>query len=172
MKWTPDKVAYLVAEYPHGDTSVIAKHLGVSERRVMVKACELGVKKHRDAKRVWTRGTGKGTGFGDDPGRFNRGKPSPRRMPLGATFTTAKGEVFVKVAMTGDKATDWKLKHRVDWEKKNGRALRSDEVVRPDGTVATKKDIINEISLHNYPREIGQMYRAIGHITRAIRKTK
>lgn len=172
MRWTPDKVAYLVAAYPRGDTADIAKHLGVSERRVMVKACELGVKKHRDAKRVWTRGTGKGTGFGADPGRYNRGKPSPKRQAIGSTFTSAKGEVFVKVAMTGNKNVDWKLKHRVDWEKKNGRALLPDEVVRPDGTLATKQDIINEISLHNYPREIGQMYRAIGHLTRAIRKSK
>lgn len=165
-------MAYLTREYPHGDTAVIAKHLGVSERRVMVKACELGVKKHRDAKRVWTRGTGKGTGFGDDPGRHNRGKPSPKRQAIGSTFTTARGEVFVKVAMTGRKNADWRLKHRVDWEKANGRALQPDEVVRPDGTLATKQDIINEISLHNYPPEIGQMYRAIGHITRAIRKAK
>lgn len=185
-KWTPAKIATLRALYPNTDTHEVAAATGMTHRACMVKACELKIKKERGAKRTWTAHTKLPPtwGFGEDPGRYNRGKPSPRRQPLGAEFVTLKDETFVKVALTGKKNHDWRLKQRVVWEKHNGRKLEPQEVISfRDGdafnfdpsnlVLRTKEEVILDNSIHNLPREIAELHRAKGQIIRAVRrKTK
>ena len=183
MQWTEERKALLRAMYPGHDTAVVARRLGCTERAVRVKACELKVRKRKEAKRTWTAHTKLpgNWGFASDPGKYTRGKPSPLRKPLGAEFVTARDETFVKVAMTGDKNRDWRRKVHVVWEKANGRALRPGEVVTfvdgdkfnfsPDNLqLRTQGDVVQSNSIHNLPKEIAMLYRAKGQITRAARR--
>ena len=182
-KWTPDKIAKLRALYPNTDTHEVAALVGMTHRACMVKACELKIKKERSAKRTWTAHTKLPStwGFGKDPGKYTRGRPSPNRMPLGSEFISKKGEVYVKVAMTGKKNLDWRLKQRVVWEKHNGRKLEPQEVIsfRDGGAfnfdpsnlvLRTKEEVILGNSIHNQPREIAELHRAKGQIIRAVRR--
>lgn len=184
-KWTPEKIATLRALYPTTDTHEVAALVGMSHRACMVKACELKIKKEKHAKRTWTAHTELPPtwGFGKDPGKYTRGRPSPNRRPVGSEFTSKKGEVYVKVAMTGRNNEDWRRKSHVVWEQYNGRKLRADEVVSfldgdstnlsPENLVVkTKREIMADNSLHNYPKEIGDMYRAVGQIKRAVNRSK
>ena len=182
-KWTPAKIATLRELCPNTDTHEIAAALGVTHRACMVKACELGVKKRREAKRTWTHHAQLPStwGFGKDPGKYTRGKPSPNRQPLGSEFVSKKGEVYVKVAMTGRKNADWRRKAHVEWEKHNRRELQPHEVIGfADGNTTnleadnlllrTKEEVILSNSIHNLPREIADLHRAKGQIIRAIRR--
>lgn len=184
-KWTPAKIAKLRVLYPNTDTHEVAATLGMTHRACMVKACELKIKKERSAKRTWTAHTKlpSSWGFGKDPGKYTRGRPSPNRVPIGSEFISKKGEVYVKVAMTGEKNKDWRRKSHVVWEQHNGRALGDDEVVSfldgdttnlsPSNLVArTKQEVMADNSLHNYPKEIVEMYQAVGQITRAVNRSK
>ena len=182
-KWTPGKIATLRALYPTTDTHEVAAALGMSHRACLVKACELKIKKEKHAKRTWTAHTKLPStwGFGKEPGKYTAGKPSPRCQPLNAEFVTLKDETFVKVALTGKKNHDWRLKQRVVWEQHNGRKLEPQEVISfRDGDafnfdpsnlmLRTKEEVILDNSIHNLPREIADLHRAKGQITRAIRR--
>lgn len=182
MRWTPERKALLRALYPDHDTALVAAALGCSERMVRVKACELKVRKKPEAKRVWTRGTGKGTGFGPDPGAWNRGKPSPNRAQIGAEFVSSKGEVYVKVSQTGKKSADWRRKAHVVWERHNPPLTPGEVLSFVDGdsrnctienlTLRTKAEVMQQNSLHSLPRVIADLYRAKGQIVRAARRKK
>lgn len=182
-KWTPEKIALLRALYPSTDTHEVAAKTGMTHRACMVKACELKIKKRREAKRTWTHHAQLPStwGFGKDPGKYTRGKPSPNRQPLGSEFVSKKGEVYVKVAMTGCKSTDWRRKAHIEWEKHNGRELQPHEVIGfADGNTTnfeadnlllrTKEEVMLSNSIHNLPREIADLHRAKGQIIRAIRR--
>lgn len=185
-KWTPIKVAKLRELYPNTDTHEVAALIGMTHRACMVKACELKIKKERSAKRTWTAHTELPPtwGFGKDPGKYTRGRPSPNRVPIGSEFVSKKGEVYVKVAMTGKKNQDWRRKSHVTWEQHNGRKLEPQEVISfRDGdafnfspsnlVLRTKEEVILDNSIHNLPREIAELHRAKGQIIRAVRrKTK
>jgi len=183
MRWTPERIALLRARYPVCDTAEVAAALGCTERAVRIKACELKVKKRAEAKRVWTRGGHPNCkGFGRDPGEWNRGKPSPKRAPIGTEFVSNRGEVYVKVALTGQKNVDWRRKSHVVWERHNPPLAPGQVLSFVDGNrlncaienlaLSTKGQIMQKNSIHSLPRVIADLYRAKGRIVRAARRIK
>ena len=185
-RWTEQQIQALRDEYPSTDTYDLVTKLGFSHRAIMVKASELKVKKLKEAKRTWTAhaklpndwGFGRGNGA-----EYSRGKKARNHKPVGSEFVSNKGETFVKVATTGTKNKDWRRKNRVVWEKHNGRALQPNEIVRhangdtfdfsPHNLVlGSRVDLIHANSLHNHPPQVGDVYRAIGHLRKAINRKK
>lgn len=181
-KWTNKDEATLRALYPVTDTAEVARLLGRSERACRVRAYQLGIRKQASAKRIWTRGNPNvRTWMNEDAARFTRGKPSPKRKPIGSEFVTPGGSVYIKVSATGDISKDWRLKSRVVMEKKLGRPLARSEVVRfkdgdkrnlhPDNlSVVERRQMMAKASVHNLPKDIAGICRARGQITRALRK--
>ena len=95
-KWTNKDEATLRTLYPVTDTAEVARLLGRSERACRVRAYQLGIRKQASAKRIWTRGNPNvRTWMNEDPGRYNRGKPSPRRKPIGSEFVSSRGCVYI-----------------------------------------------------------------------------
>lgn len=182
MKWTDDQIGVLRAMYPTCDTAEVANLLGRTRRACMLKACQLGISKTREGKRTWTAHVQLPStwGFGKDPGRYNRGKPSPNRQPIGSEFVSSKGEVYVKVACTGKKNRDWRRKAHVVWERRHGPLPEGSVISFADGDslncspenlrLSSKAEIMQDNSIHNLPPEIVQLYRAKGQIIRAINR--
>lgn len=168
--------------YPTCDTSEVANMLGRTRRACMMKACELGIRKTREGKRTWTAHVQLPStwGFGKDPGRYNRGKPSPNRQPIGSEFVSSKREIYIKVACTGKKNRDWRRKAHVVWERHHGTIPDGGVITFADGDslncepenlrISSKTDIMQHNSIHNLPPEIVQLYRAKGQIIRAINR--
>lgn len=184
--WTTRQIQILRDEYPNTDTRELVAKLGFSHRAIMVKACELKIKKLKSAKRTWTAHTklpddwGFANGSG---GEYARGKKARTHKPIGSEFVSNRGETYVKVKDTGKKNVDWRRKHHVIWEKHNGRALQPNEIVQhangdtfdfnPHNLVlGSRVDVLNQNSLHNHPPEIGDVYRAIGRLRKTINRKK
>lgn len=159
--------------YPTQDTIDVARALGRSRRACMIKACELGIKKTREGKRTWTAHTQLPATWGAHLAGNQRGKRGWRFQPIGSEFVSSKGEVWIKVAATGNKNTDWKLKPRVVMAAQLGRELEPNEVVTVvDGELhlRTKQDVMQQVSIHNQPKIIRDLYRAKGQVVRAINR--
>src|SRR5690606_21463405 len=119
-------------------------------------------------------------GFGPDPGKWNRGKVSPKRAPIGAEFISSKGEVYIKVAITGKKTVDWRRKSHVVWGKHNPPLKKGEVLTFLDGdktncsidnlALRTKVQVMQENSIHSLPPVIADLCRAKGQIVRAARR--
>lgn len=180
--WTEAEITKLKTMFPRGDIRDIAKAVGRSVRACQIKGTQLGLRKDKDAWVIWTRDHGplpSTWGFGKEPGKYTRGRPSPKKKPIGSEFVTHDGYVIVKVAETGTKNVDWVPKSRHVWEEHHGVTLTDDDVIAfKDGNRLncnidnlehrTKAEHMQANSLHNYPKEIGDCYRAIGAITRIV----
>ncbi len=194
----------ITSRYPDVKSSLIAEQLGVSLSAVYNRASTLGLEKSEafkaspDACRI-RRGDEVGKAFRFKKGQvpankgikginypgmigtqFKPGTKPPNYKPVGSTRICSKdGYVLIKMA---EGLFQWKLLHRIVWERMNGPIPKGFLVSFIDRnplnwkitnlTLITKKQNALRNSIHNYGTEIAQIYQLKGAITRQINKQK
>lgn len=202
--WTAEMDALMQARYPNIKSSVVAAELGVNVNAVYTRASALGLKKTEefmaspDSCRL-RRGDEVGKAFRFQKGQvppnkgvkgvvyqgcvatqFKPGQRSANYKPVGSTRICSKdGYVLIKMA---EGLFQWKLLHRIVWERMNGPIPKGFLVSFIDRnplnwkitnlTLITKKQNALRNSIHNYGTEIAQLYQLKGAITRQINKQK
>lgn len=112
------------------------------------------------------------------PTQFKPGQKPPNYKPVGSIRIDSKdGYILIKMA---EGMFQWKLLHRVIWERMNGPVPHGMLVSFIDGnnqnckitnlTLITKKQNALRNSYHQYGKEIAQLYQLKGQITRQINK--
>jgi hypothetical protein len=201
VNWTAEMDAELTLIYPDIKSELVAEKLGVSLTAVYGRAAKFGIKKSAQfmsspAACRLRRGDEIGKQFRFKPGHVshNKGvkgisypgmvdtqfKPGSRPVntkPVGYIRTTADGYLEMKMA---EGLRQWRLLHRVIWQRLNGKIASDLMVTFIDGnsknikitnlTLMSKKENALRNSYHNYGKEIAQLYQLKGAITRQINK--
>jgi hypothetical protein len=113
---------------------------------------------------------------GSVPTQFKPGSKPPNHKPVG-TIRVVDGYFEIKMA---EGMRQWKLLHRVIWERMNGKIPDGYLVTFIDGdqtnieitnlTLMTKQENARRNSIHRYGPEIAKLYQLKGAINRQINK--
>lgn len=204
VKWSPEMDAVMTLRYPEVKSALIAEQLSVSLCSVYNRAATLGIEKSAAFKASpaacrLRRGDEVGKAFRFKKGQvppnkgvkginypgmvatqFTKGEKPANYKPVGSTRICSKdGYVLIKMA---EGMFQWKLLHRVVWQRMNGPIPKGFLVSFIDRTplnwkitnltLITKKQNALRNSIHNYGIEIAQIYQLKGAITRQINKQK
>lgn len=110
-KWTKKQLAYLVENYSCTKNSILASCLGKTTYAISVKAHKMGLKKTPS--------------FLQDINRH----VAHNRVPVMSEILTTDGYRLIKVS----EPSEWKPKHRVIWEKNNGKIPHGARIRFKDG---------------------------------------
>lgn len=108
---------------------------------------------------------------------FKKGTVPPNHQPVGYERITVDGYTEIK---TGEGLRMFKLKHRVEWEKVNGKLPKGMILVcksdnKQDCSPAnwepiTRAENMSRNTCHNYPKEIASLIQLRGALNRQINK--
>lgn len=115
---------------------------------------------------------------GTEKTRFPKGHKPLNHRPVGSTRITADGYTEIKMA---EGMHQWKLFHRVVWERLNGKIPRGLNLIFIDGnkqnlaitnlTLVTRAQNMKRNSHYeNYPKEISQLIQLQGAINRQLNR--
>lgn len=114
---------------------------------------------------------------GTEKTRFKKGSVPPNYKPVGSVRITVDGYYEMKMA---EGMRQWRLLHRVIWERCNGAIPKNHIVIFIDGNTKniniknmalfTKEQNMKRNTLHNYPKEIAHLIQLQGAINRQINK--
>lgn len=209
-KWTKKEEKILCKYFPHEKTEITAGRLGRGYGSTAQRALSMGLCKteqymaamQAETTRNLTEG-GKAHRFtkGHEPAnkgvkqsewlskdgveassktRFKKEQMPVNYKPIGSERITKDGYVEVKVK----DPNKWDLKHRIEWEKVNGKIPAGMIVVLKDKDgdktdcrpelweLITRAENMQRNSYHNYGPEIAKTFQALGVLTRQINKTK
>lgn len=197
--WSDAEIAELARRYPHERALAIAEDLGRSLRSVYQKALKLGLNKspellrdngkllqaHPNCSRFsignepWNKGIKWSAGGRSRETQFKPGNKPHTHRPIGSERETKDGILIRKISDTGNKKTDWRPVHVLEWERHNG-PLSSGHVVifkngdRRDFTrqnliKVTRAELMRMNSRHTrYPPELNDVMQLRGVLKRKI----
>lgn len=201
VKWSEKDIQILIEKYPVTPMNILKNLLKMKEHRIYNKAFQLNLKKDAEyLKKSAGRFTShlsenskrnqfkkghkpfnKGMkGFyakGSEKGWIKKGNKPLNHRPVG-TIREVDGYLEIKVA---EGLHQWKLLHRIVWERMNGEIPKGYNVRFLDGNsknieitnlgLISKSENMKKNSYHeNYPKEIAQLIQLQGAITRQINK--
>lgn len=202
--WATDERTLLASVYPCSQSSAVAKLFNSSIGHVYNQAHHLNIKKsawfnasfmasklkrgmeigkeYRFKKGQIPPNKGKKCESHPNmvPTQFKPGTKPPNYKAVGSTRIDSKdGYILIKMA---EGIFQWKLLHRVIWERLNGKIPDGYLVTFIDGdksnieitnfTLMTKQENLLRNSCHNYGTEIAELYQLKRQITRQINKTE
>jgi hypothetical protein len=126
-------------------------------------------------QKVWNKGM-KGLQIGGQATQFKKGTKPPNHKPAG-TIREVDGYFEIKVA---EGMHQWRLLHRVIWERCNGPIPKGHIVIFLDGNtkniniknmaLLTKAENMKRNTVHNYPKEIVHLVQLRAALNRQINK--
>lgn len=195
-KWTPEEDARLVELYPHYKLADIAQLMGrtvssVANRRHTLglertpeqQAC-IGTGRFEKGHNTWNKGKkGWQAGGRSVDTQFKAGqKPSNTWRPIGAERTTKDGILYRKVTDTGDKRTDWRAVHIINWEAVNGAVPAGRFLVCKDGNrdnrspdnwePVTRAANLDRNRIQRYGSEYHSLAITLGHLKSKIKEVE
>jgi hypothetical protein len=129
----------------------------------------------KKGQQVWNKGM-KGLQIGGEATQFGKGHKPANHKPAG-TIREVDGYLEIKIA---EGMRQWKLLHRVIWERCNGVIPKGQIVIFLDGntkniniknmSLLTKAENMKRNTVHNYPREILHLVQLRAALNRQINK--
>jgi hypothetical protein len=204
-QWTLAMDAVMVARYPNVKAAVVAEQLGISLSSVYNRASTLGLEKSEsfksslescrlrqeqtEAQKANRFKTGhlpfnkgiKGINYqGMQATQFSKGNKPANYKPVGTIrFIRDKTDGYFEIKMA-DGTRQWKLLHRVIWERLNGAIPTNHIVIFLDGNsknlniknmaLMTKAQNMKRNTVHNYPPEIVHLVQLKAALNRQINK--
>ena len=196
--WTNEQIKLLVQHYPNMPMPELIKTIGRDEKSIYSKARSIGVKRSQEyldsphacrlrpgdnigkefrfkkGNKAWNKGVS--VNNGGEAGWFPKGNKPANYRPVG-TIRAVDGYQEIKVA---EGMRQWKLLHRVVWERMNGKIPKGMVVIFLDGntenieitnlSLMTKAQNMKRNTIHNYPKEIAVLVQLQGAINRQINK--
>ena len=169
-RYTPEHDAWIREFGPHFTDrelrEIFSRRFGVSlpGGSLRQRRAKLGVKALYTGRNYLVE---RGPVYGDQPGRFKRGAPSPRRKPPGSLKRcTQRGEMLVRVERSRRLTTDargrkvqthnWVPRRIVVWEKAHGPVPKSHVVLRlVDDVTDDRLEVLTLVSKAAFARLIG-----------------
>ena len=207
--YTVEELQYIRDNYAEVSAADIAARLGVSKRTVYQLAHKMGLYKDkayiiRVAREASSKSTHGGVVTRFKPGvpSFNKGKKmedycTPEAIarsartrfkaghrpknwrPVGSERVSKDGYIEVKMR---EGIRGWDMKHKVVWEKHNGKVPKGYKISFRDGNtqncdisnlyLITFEELMRKNQIHNSPEEIKEVIYLRGRITREVNKQK
>lgn len=112
--------------------------------------------------------------------RFKKGSSPHNYKPIGYERTTKDGYVEVKVR-DGEKQKNFELKHRLIWEKHNGKIPKGYNIQFKDGNrlncnidnlymISRAEQVSKENTIHRYPSELKRAIRLTNKLQKQIKE--
>jgi hypothetical protein len=198
--WTAAEDSLMKLHYPDNNMQFMRDLLGRSEYSIYNRANTINISKseaylasddafrlRREAtpasianrfkkgQQVWNKGM-KGLQIGGEATQFKPGAKPPNHRPAG-TIREVDGYFEIKIA---EGMRQWKLLHRVIWERCNGPIPKGCIVIFLDGNtknlniknmaLLTKAENMKRNTVHNYPKEIVHLVQLRAALNRQINK--
>lgn len=189
-KWR-EKLDLLKELYPVTSNEELGKIFGVSAASVSAAGCKFGLKKTEEYLKLATSATqfrkgltpaNKGKKMDPEVKErvkhtfFKKGHKPHNYQPVGTERITADGYIEVKIK---DPRT-WAQKHRLIWEKHNGKIQKGFNVQFRDGNrqnlalenlyLISRNEQMNQNSIHRYPTELKKAIRLNHKLNRKIKQ--
>jgi hypothetical protein len=195
------QIELLIEHYPNMPMPELTKLIGLSVESIYRKAYVLGIKRSQEfldsphacrlrrgdeigkayrfqkGQQVWNKGM-KGLQIGGEATQFKKGTKPPNHKPAG-TIREVDGYFEIKIA---EGMRQWRLLHRVIWERCNGPIPQGHIVSFLDGNAKniniknmalfTKAQNMKRNTVHNYPKEIVHLVQLRAALNRQINKRK
>ena len=110
--------------------------------------------------------------------RFKKGNIPPNHKPIGHERVTVDGYVEVRVR-DSEKQKNFELKHRLVWEKHNGKIPKGSNIQFKDGDrqnckienlyMISRTEQISENTIHRYPNELKRAIRLTNKLRKQIK---
>ncbi len=195
-KWTPAEDARLTKLYQDHKLADIAEKMGrsissVANRRVKLglqrtpeQQARIGTGRFRPGQTPWNAGLkGWQAGGRSVETQFKQGvKPSNTWRPIDAERTGRDGILYRKVSDTGDKRTDWRAVHVMNWEAVNGPVPCGHFLVCIDGNrdnraadnwePVTRAENMRRNTIQRYGREYQSLAITLGYLKSKIKEVE
>lgn len=200
-KWTSVQDDMMRAFYPNNTMATMKALTGRSECSIYNRVFVLKLKKSeaylaspaacrlrrgdevgkayrfKKGQQVWNKGM-KGLSFeGSKPTQFKKGSKPSNWKPVGHIRLTVDGYYEMKMA---EGMQQFKLLHRVIWERCNGAIPKGQICIFIDGNtknlevtnlaLMTKVQNMKRNSLHSYPKELAELIQLRGALNRQLNK--
>jgi hypothetical protein len=189
--WHGEKLKLLIKLYANSSNDELGKLFGVTAASVSAAAFKFGLKKSDEYIKLATSTTqfkkgltpaNKGKKMDPEVKErikhtfFKKGNKPYNYHPVGTERITADGYIEVKVK---DPRT-WAQKHRLIWEKHNGKILKGFNVQFRDGNrqnlalenlyLISRNEQMNQNTIHRYPTELQKAIRLNHKLNRKIKQ--
>lgn len=154
-------------------SSFISGRFQRGERRAPETQFKPGQKPWSAGKKIGTRGRTGET-------QFRKGMVPHNYLPVGTERTNIHGFILVKVRDKGAQWERWQFKHRMVWEQAHGPVPDDHVLIIKDGNKAncvldnleliSRKELVLKYGIASMPKEIADLMKIKGAITRAINK--
>lgn len=204
--WTAEEDALMRLHYPNNNMKFMANLLQRSECSIYNRAFTLDINKSEeylaspDAYRFrreqteaqnryhfpkehtpFNKGMKGWSAKGTEATRFKKGTVPPNHKPVGTIRTIRDSKDGYQEIKMAEGMRQWKLLHRVVWERMNGAIPAKHIVIFLDGNVkniniknlaviSRKENALRNSHYNNYPKEISQLIQLRGAVNRQINK--
>ncbi|MDD3686448.1 MAG: HNH endonuclease signature motif containing protein [Bacteroidales bacterium] len=189
--WYGEKLEFLTKVYANSSNDELGKLFGVTAASVSAAACKFGLKKSDEYIKLATSRTqfkkgltpaNKGKKMDPEVRErvkhtfFKPGQIPKNYRPVGSERITVDGYIEVKIK---DPRT-WAQKHRVIWEKHNGKIPKGYNVQFRDGNrqnvalenlyLISRNEQINQNTIQRYPQELQKAIKLNHKLNRKIKQ--
>ena len=202
--WTEEEDQYMRDHFPHENTKDVANQLGRSYSSISCRASLLGLSKskafmadHKKTGRDNLIKHGTKTRFKKGQKAWNEGKKMEIRVRMSETFfqkghlpynTREDGAISIRYSKGRPykwirvSLGNWKLLHRVIWEKHKGKIPKGYNVRFKNGDsmncdiknleIVSNQRNMEDNTIHRYPAPIKKSIRTISKLNKAIKNAK